>query len=350
MFKIGGNTIMRVAQLYTAKDIRIEEVPTPEIGPHDILVQMKACGICTGDILPWYIEKKAPLVLGHEPAGVVSRVGKEVTKWKVGDRVFAHHHTPCMTCRACEEKRWCICPTWKETSLDPGGMAEYVRVTEPNVSLDTLKLPDSFSFEDGVLIEPTACSVQVAERGNITPNTTVAVIGLGVMGMLNLICAKLWGAKKVIGIDCVPWRLEKALEFGADEVINFKETPAPKRLSDITGGHKADLVVVGPGTQAAMDSAMQMVAKGGLVMFFTPTPPDEHWKVSPYQMYLEDITITTSYSCGPNQTRLAMSLIEDGKIPVNKLITHRFPLSETNKAYELMTKAENSLKAVVLFD
>ena len=130
---------MKVAKLYSFHDIRIEDIPVPEIGPGDALMKTKASGICSGDVMPWYIEKKAPLVLGHEPSGEIVEVGKNVKSFTPGDRVFVHHHAPCLTCRYCRRGDYVQCETWKNTKIIPGGISEYILIPEINLKNDTLK-------------------------------------------------------------------------------------------------------------------------------------------------------------------------------------------------------------------
>ena len=131
---------MQVARLYDFGDIRVEECPRPEVGDGDILIRTRACGICTGDIMPWYLKRKAPLVLGHEPVGVVEQIGAAVRGFKTGDRVFVHHHAPCFQCAACRRGEYVQCPTWRATSIVPGGMAEFFLVSPAN-QRDTLRAP-----------------------------------------------------------------------------------------------------------------------------------------------------------------------------------------------------------------
>ena len=173
---------MQVARLYDYLDVRVEEQPVPTIGPGEALVQMRACGICSGDVVPWYIRKKAPLVFGHEPVGRITAVGDGVRAFRPGDRVFVHHHAPCFHCRACARGEFVQCPTWKQSQIEPGGMAEYFRVPAVNLEGDTLHLPDSVSDADGALIEPLACVVKSLDRAAPIDGASVLIIGLGVMG------------------------------------------------------------------------------------------------------------------------------------------------------------------------
>jgi L-iditol 2-dehydrogenase len=341
---------MKVAKLYSFHDIRIEDVPIPCIGPRDALLKTKACGICSGDVMPWYIEKKAPLVLGHEPAGEIVEVGKDVTSFKAGDRVFTHHHAPCFTCRNCRRGDYVQCETWKNTKIEPGGISEYILIPEINLENDTLDLPDNLSFEDGTFIEPSACVVKALKRAKIRHGDTVLVIGLGVMGQLHVLLARKYGAEKIIGADMVPFRLNKAKKFGADEVIDVSKDDLINTLKDLTDGTMADVVIVGPNSSETMKQGLSAAGAGGKVVLFTPAKPGEQLTINPNDLYFKDINIITSYSCGPTDTADALDIIAEGTIRAEELITHRFPIEETAEAFRLTAEARDSLKSVILFE
>ena len=341
---------MKVAKLYSFHDIRIEDVPVPRIGPRDALLKTKACGICSGDVMPWYIEKKAPLVLGHEPAGEIVEVGKDVTSFKAGDRVFTHHHAPCFTCRNCRRGDYVQCETWKNTKIEPGGISEYILIPEINLENDTLDLPDNLSFEDGTFIEPSACVVKALKRAKIGHGDIVLVIGLGVMGQLHVLLARNFGAEKIIGTDMVPFRLNKAINFGADEVIDVSKDDLINALKDLTDGTMADVVIVGPNSSETMKQGLSAAGAGGKVVLFTPAKPGEQLTINPNDLYFKDINIITSYSCGPTDTADALDIIAEGTIRAEELITHRFPIEETAEAFRLTAEARDSLKSVILFE
>ncbi|MFH1703428.1 MAG: alcohol dehydrogenase catalytic domain-containing protein [Nitrospirota bacterium] len=359
---------MKVAKLYSFNDIRIEDIPVPEIGPGDALIKTKASGICSGDVMPWYIEKKAPLVLGHEPAGEIVELGSSLVRhpssFSVGDRVFTHHHAPCLACRYCRRGDHVQCETWKNTKIVPGGISEYIFIPEINLKNDTLKLPENVSFEDGTLVEPTACVLKGLKR--ITPpflplykgrskegllsDRTVLVIGLGVMGQLNILITKRFGASRIIGVDRVQYRLKKAKEFGADDVIDVSEEILVDSIRKITNNEMADLVVVGPNSAEAMKDGLHCVGAGGTVLFFAPAKPDERLVIDPNYLYFRDINIITSYSCGPAETKEALKLIEEGVVRSEMLVTHRFPIEKTAEAFRLTAEAKDSLKVVIMFE
>lgn len=341
---------MNVAKLYNFYDIRIEDIPIPEIGPRDALMKTKASGICSGDVMPWYIEKKAPLVLGHEPSGEIVDVGKDVTSFKKGDRVFVHHHAPCFTCRQCKRGDYVQCDTWRRTVIMPGGISEYILIPEINLENDTLNLPDTLSYEEGTLIEPVACVIKALKRAKIRHDDIVLIIGLGVMGMLNGIIAKKYGPAKIVGTDRVDFRLHRALELGFDDVIDISQIDSKKELQNITGRESSEIVIVCPNSIDALKEGLSLTGQGGSLVMFTPVKPDELITVNPNELYFKDINIITSYSCGPTDTADALELLEEGTIKAEKIITHRFPIEKTVDAFRLTAEAKDSLKSIIVFD
>lgn len=340
---------MRVAKLYTADDIRVEEIPIPEPGPGEALVRTRACGICTGDIMGWYMRRKAPLVFGHEPTGDVVRVGAGVTNVREGDRVFVHHHAPCGTCRSCRRGEHVHCKTWRKTNLAPGGMAEYFVVPAPNVAADTLRLPDALAYESGTLVEPLACVVKSLRRGGLHTDDTVVVIGAGIMGQLHVVLAVLAGARVIVA-DRVPFRLARARELGAEHVVDVDRTSLTDVVREVTGGAMADLVVVGPGSIEAMEAGLAVAGSASRVVLFTTSTPEGVLPVSPFRLYFDEVSIVPSYSCGPDDTRKALELLDRGRIPVEKLITHRFGLNQVGSAMKAAANVNEALKTVVVFD
>lgn len=344
---------MKAARLYRFNDIRVEDIPVPEMGPGDALIRTKACGICSGDVMPWYIEKKAPLVPGHEPVGEIVELGSSLitdpSSLSLGDRVFVHHHAPCMDCRYCRRGDFVQCETWRNTKIIPGGISEYIVIPGINLKNDTLLLEEGISDEDGTLVEPTACVVKSFGKASPRKGDTVLVIGLGVMGQIHILLAGEFGAGKVIGADMVPFRLNKATEFGADHVIDVSKVDLPEKVKELTEGFMADIVIVGPNSAHAMEQGIQSVSKGGTVVFFTPAKPGERLGIDPNFLYFRDINIVTSYSCGPADTKEALRLITAGIVRAEKLVTHRFPIEKTAEAFALTAQAGDSLKSVIVF-
>lgn len=329
------NHSMRAAVLYDVDDIRIEERSVPEIGPGELLVHTRASGICTGDIMAWYVRRKAPLVLGHEPSGVVSAVGAGVTEFAPGDRVFVHHHAPCFSCEACHRGDYVQCTTWRKSAIDPGGLAEYFRVPRENVR-DTLRLPEHVPFVDGSLVEPLACVVKSIRRSGLLRGQTAYVIGLGVMGLMHALLAQDLGAA-VVGSDFLEERRIHAASFGVRAVHPDEEFAG------------ADVVICGPGSPEALRNAFAAVAPGGTVVMFTPLEPGVPFTFDPNDLYFRDVKLVTSYSCGPNDTREALDAIARGVVTAQRLGATMYPLQEAGAAYAAL-RASRILKPIVTFE
>jgi L-iditol 2-dehydrogenase len=336
---------MRVARLYDFGDIRVEQSPRPQPGPGDILVRVTACGICSGDIMPWYIRRKAPLVLGHEPVGVVVETGHAVHNFRPGDRVFVHHHAPCFDCVACRRGEYVQCAVWRESHIIPGGMAEYFLVSETN-QRDTLKLPHSVRDLDGVLVEPAACVVKSLRRSGLRPDESVLVIGLGIMGMIHVKLARHLGARTIIGADLFEQRAARAAQLGADHGIVVTGDDLADQVRELTRGAMVDVVIVGPGNSRAIGAGIAAAGKAATVVQFTATPPDDEILLRPHDLYFNETRLVPSYSCGPEDTRQALDLVERGVLSSEELVTHQFPLDEITTAYEQAQKPD-SLKVVV---
>ena len=340
---------MKVARLYDASDIRFEEEPLPQVGPGEALVKTKVCGICSGDIMGWYMKKKAPVVFGHEPAGEVVEIGAGVTDFQPGDRVFVHHHAPCFSCRLCQRGEFVQCATWRSSRIIPGGMAEYFLVPRENLAGDTLRLPRDLSFADGSLIEPAACVVKSLRRARLQAGARILIIGLGIMGQLHVALARHAGAEQIMATDFIPYRREKALQLGADIVIDPAAGNIEEMVKEHTNGDMAEVVIVGPGSIEAMELGVCCAARGGSVVLFTTSMPKAVLNVLPYELYFREISIVPSYSCGPNDTREAFRLIRDGIVTADQFITHRFPFVSLHEAYRNAAAAQDSIKTVVEF-
>jgi len=339
---------MQVARLYDFGDIRVEEDARPQVGSDDILVRASACGICSGDIMPWYIRRKAPLVLGHEPVGVVAEAGKAVRDFKAGERVYVHHHAPCFQCPACARGEYVQCATWRATNLKPGGMAEYFLVSAAN-QRDTLKLPDSVDDANGVLVEPAACVIKSLRRSGLKKGESILIIGLGIMGMMHVKLARHMGAGKIVGADLFERRAKRAEALGADHGIVVSGDNLIDQVRDVTEGAMADVVIVGPGSGKAIGTGIAAAGKGATVIQFTATPPEEEMIVRPHDLYFNETRLIPSYSCGPDETRESLRLVEAGVINARELVTHQFPLEQITEAFATAQKPE-ALKVVVTFN
>ncbi|MDY7031548.1 MAG: zinc-dependent dehydrogenase [Thermodesulfobacteriota bacterium] len=338
---------MQVAMYYSNRDIRIEEMQVPEIGPEELLIRVEASGICGSDVMEWYRIHKVPLVLGHEIAGVVEQVGDGIKHFREGDRVSVAHHVPCNTCHYCLSGRHTVCDTLRGTNFDPGGFAQYLRLPSINVDRGVYILPDQVTFEQGTFTEPLACVLRAQERAQIQPGQSVLIIGCGISGLLHLELARALGAGRLMATDRVQYRLDMAEDFGAECTIHADDD-VPSRLREANDGRLADRVIVCTGAEKAIHQALDSIDRGGIVLFFAPTDPGVTIPISIGELFFKnDVTLTTSYAGSPMDYTAALKLIQAGRVRVSDMITHRLSLAETPVGFQLVAQAEDSMKVII---
>lgn len=324
---------MKAAVYYNNHDIRIQEFSVPEINDGEILVKVRASGICGTDVMEWYRIKKAPRILGHEISGEI--VESKSPDYKTGQRVFVSHHVPCNKCKFCLEDNHTACRTLHLGNYDPGGYSEFIRVPKPNVELGTYILPDSMTYEEATMIEPLACAVRAQRIINVKKNHVVFIPGCGVSGLLNIRLAKLQGAR-VIASDVNEYRLNKAKEYGTDE------THYPDNIPDI----KADRIIICTGALPAFKQAFGFADRKAVILLFAI--PDINIEIPTADFWRSEITLTSSYGAAPADLKEAMELIESGKVNVKDMITHTLPLEQIQEGFRIVEEADQSLKVVLI--
>lgn len=323
---------MRVAMYYNNQDVRLQERPTPQINPGEVLIKVLASGICGTDVMQWYRIKKGPRILGHEVAGNI--VESKSGKYKAGQRVFVSHHVPCNKCKYCLAGNHTACDTLHKGNYDPGGYSEFIRVPKINVDSGIYILPENVSYEEATMIEPLACVVRGQRIIKVNESQVVLILGSGVSGLLNIQLAKLKGAK-VIATDINEYRLNKAKEFGADEVIS-----ANQELNI-----KADRVIICTGALQAVEQAFNCIDKKGIVLFFAI--PDKDIKIPTEDFWRNEITLTSSYGTASVDLEESLELIKNRKINVKDMITHRLALEDIQEGFKIVSEAKESLKVVL---
>lgn len=336
---------MLVAVYHRNDDIRLKEIPKPEIGPHEILLKIMACGLCGSDVLEWYRIPKAPTVLGHEATGIIEEVGRKVTAYKQGDRVFVSHHVPCNECKYCLNDYQTACETLHKTNYYPGGFSQYVRVPEINVKNGVYRLPDNMSYEEGTFIEPLGCVVRGQSLASIHDGDTVIIFGSGTSGILHTQLSMVKGARKISVVDINPFRLSLAKQFGADETMIARGRD--ERGEPVNGIKKADKVIICTGAPQASYSAFNCVEKGGTILFFAVPKPDAGILIPINEFWRNEVKIKTSYGAAPRDLEESLRLLSHRKINVVDMITHRLNLQEIGKAFSIVERAKKSLKVIV---
>ncbi|MEE4264566.1 MAG: zinc-dependent dehydrogenase [Desulfobacteraceae bacterium] len=333
---------MKVARWYNNQDIRIEEVPTPVPGPDEMLVKVMACGICGSDIVEWYRLPRAPLVPGHEIGAEVVEVGQAVRNFNPGDRVFIAPKAPCMQCDYCKNGHYPVCTGIKERL--PGGFAEYVLVPNTLVAYGTYRLPDTISYEQSTFIEPLACVVRAQRLAGVKQGQTVMVLGCGMSGLLHIKLAKARNCR-VIATDVNPGRLKLAAMLEADTTIDAAENIAERLTA--ANEKKADVVILSTSAMSAIEQAWKSVDKGGTIVFFAVPGPGRQISIPLNDFWTKEIKVLTSYYCGPPDIIDAIDLIESETVKVDDMITHRLPLGDISRGFQLVLDGKESMKVII---
>lgn len=336
---------MRVARYYNNNDVRLEEMPLPQIGPGEVLVKVLASGICGSDVMEWYRIRKAPLVLGHEIAGEIEAAGEGVDNYLPGDRVFVSHHIPCNTCFYCLKGNHTACETLHTTNYDPGGFAEFIRVPRLNVDRGVFILPPEVSFDQGVFVEPLACVIRGQRIAHLQPGQSVLVLGSGISGLLHIRAARALGAGRIMATDVNAYRMKAAGLSGADRVFSALED-VPARVREVNG-RPADLVIVCTGALPAFRQALKCVDRGGSILCFATTEPDVELPVPLNEFWRNEVTLLPSYGNSPLDALIAIEMLRTRRILVEDMITHRLPLAETGLGFKLVAGAGESIKVVI---
>lgn len=343
--------MMKAAVVHGKDDIRIELVPVPEINEGEILVKVRASGICATDIktlLGQGLPKNLPAILGHEVAGTVERVGPGVRELESGARVAVYPIAVCGECFFCRRGRHNLC--LKEFGLAhgiDGGFAEYVRIPKQIVNIGgVVKLPGDLPYEKAAIAEPLSCCLAAARAVKLEAGDTMLVVGAGPMGLLHL-KAGLWRKAKVIMADLRRDRLEMAARMGAAHCIDAGAEDVVEEVRRLTGGLGADLVVASLGVPEVMVKYLPAVRSGGTFNIFGGPPAGRPVSIDFRWIHYSEVVLTGTFASTPADFRLAVDLICRGEIEVADLISHRFSLDNMLEAVELAKKQE-MIKGVLL--
>jgi L-iditol 2-dehydrogenase len=340
---------MKAAVYHDIGAIRYEDVDTPQIGPKEVLVRLGVCGLCGTDIHKiLHKSVQTPVVLGHEVAGEIVEVGSGVEGFAAGDRVFVAHHVPCFTCRHCLRGHHTLCTQFRATNLDPGGFAEYIRVSERHVRATLLKIPDSMTYAQAAMAEPLATVVHGAKLLRVMHADRVLVMGAGQIGVIWAQLLRNMGADLVIVSDVSAFKLEQARRFGADVTVNVNDENLVEAVQAATGGAGVDVVVIAVGVSSLLADAVRCCAPGGQIMVFAGFDGSPQVSIDASRFFNSEISIVGSYSSMPTEYAPSLAMIAKGQIRVDDMITHRFPLSRLQEAVNVATDpAARSLKVIL---
>lgn len=339
---------MKAAFVAGTARVGIRDDDDPRPGSGDVLVEMRACGICGSDVEKVFGSYGQPSRrLGHEPAGIVKEIGEDVREIRAGDRVFAHHHVPCYSCHYCSHGNETMCPKYYETNLVPCGLAEKFVVPEWNVRRGgLLKLPDSVSFEEASLIEPLACCTRSWNKLPHQHGDSVAVYGIGSTGMMHTMLAIEYGFENIFCLDVNQFRLDFAQKLPITGAMHAQD---PQRKEKIMSRTKigVDVAIVSTGSLAALKDAISMLRRGGTLMMFGVPSAGDSLDIDMSDIYSREITISTSYAASDKDTKAALDMINNKTIPVRQMITHRYELQNSHEAFEHAHSGRDAMKIII---
>jgi len=344
---------MKAAVYHGVNDVRLEEVPVPEIGPGEILVRVHTCGICGTDLKKIATgSHSAPRIFGHETSGVVAATGAGVSKYRRNDRVVVFHHIPCGNCYYCRHKTFAQCATYKKVGctagFEPsgGGFAEFVRVMDWIVERGTIRIPDEVSFEQASFVEPVNTCLKGIERLRLEPGETVLVVGQGPIGLMLAVMAKRAGAQ-VITSDLYPARLTISKSYGLEHTIDAGHADVGEVIRQRTDRRGADAVILAVGGTSLIRPAIDATRAGGRVLLFAQTARGEV-QIDPAAVCVDEKTLLGSYSASVDLQKESVDFVMNREMDLERLISHRFPLEDSVEALKRAAHPQpDSMKIVI---
>ena len=345
---------MRAAVYRGDKQVFVEEIATPQLGPGEILIRVESCGICHTDLKKIeYGLLAPPRIYGHETAGVVAAVGGDVTKYKIDDAVIAFHHIPCGKCFYCERNLYAQCPVYKKVGITAGfepaggGFAQYVRVMDWIVERGVEKIPAGVSFDTACFVEPVNTCLKAVELAASRPGDLAVVIGQGPIGMIFTMILKHKGVRTV-ATDTMDRRRELSKKFGAIDCFDPRDTDVKAQVSALTGGRGADLVFVATSAPGVVEQAVACSRPGAKICLFAQTSDKERIEVSGASICVGERVLFGAYSASVDLQHESATLVFSGVLPVHELVSHRVSLDGIMQGFDMaLHPGAKSLKIVV---
>jgi L-iditol 2-dehydrogenase len=345
------NHQMTAAVLYGKEDVQIETVDVPEIGRGDVLVRVRAALTCGTDVKVFRRGYHArmivpPALFGHELGGDIVAMGKDVRGFKMGQRVVAANSAPCGTCFYCQHNQENLC---QDLLFNNGAYAEYIRIPERIVRRNMYEVPDHVSYQDAALVEPLACVLRGLEESGVRPGDTVAVIGLGPIGMMFVRLAKAVCNARVIAIGRRPQQLQRASRMGADEtVLNCDGADVVGPVHEMTGGRGADVVIEAVGLPEVWQLAIKLLRRGGVVNFFGGCPDGTNLSLDTNLLHYSELTCKASFHHTPALIRKALDLVSRGYVGAKDFVNHSEPLTNLLQVMQHLMSHNGHLKTAII--
>lgn len=346
--------MMQAAVLYGKEDIRLEAVPIPKIGPGEVLVRVRTALTCGTDVKVFRRGYHArmivpPALFGHEMAGDVVAVGEKVTKFKVGQRVVAANSAPCGHCFYCKRKLENLC---EDLLFNNGAYAEYIRVPERIVEKNTHEIPAHLRYQDAALVEPLACVLRGLEESGLRPGDTLAVMGLGPIGVMFVRLAKAIFGARVIAIARRRLQVDRAIGLGADEGIIMgdiaDDAALVRQIHGRTEGRGADVVIEAVGHPQAWEAAIKLVRRGGTVNFFGGCPSGTGVNLDTQLLHYSEVTCKASFHHTPALIQRSLEIVSQGDVTADHLVNREEPLSNLLQVMQDLMSRNGHLKTAII--
>ena len=341
---------MKAAVLHGAHDLRVEQVPVPAIGPQDVLVRVRACGVCASDV--HYYETgaigryvvNAPMIVGHEAAGEVVAVGEQVSSPQPGARVAIEPGVTCGRCRYCKSGRYNLCPDVVFYATPPvhGALAEYAVIRADFAH----PIPDAVSYEQAALVEPISVGIHAARLTDVQPGKTALVLGAGPIGLLAAVAARHAGAEQVVISDIYPKRLETAERLGVTAAVDVRTDDLAVVVDRLTGGEGADALLDTSGNRSVLESAPNLMRRGGAIAVIG-LPEDDAVTYRMNTVVDKELAIRGVFRYA-NTYPTGVRLVASGKYPVETVITHSLPLDAAKEAFDVaLHQKDRAIKVTI---
>jgi len=330
--------------------VAVDDISVPFMGDHDVLVQMRACGLCGSDLEKVYGDYgMSSGKLGHEPTGNIIKMGKSIKGYCIGDRVFVHHHVSCHACHYCWHGDFTMCDMYQKSNIEPCGLSEQFLVHDSNITRGGLvKLPKDVTFDEASLIEPLACCIRGLTKCNLQKGDDIAILGAGPAGLMHVILAKLTGVGRIVVFDINQFRLDFAKEnFDIDTYNVAGEKDIIKKMKDSTEGRGADTTIVATGNSKAILQSFDLTRKGGNILLFGVPTEGTMVLCDISKVYSNELSIIPSYASSEIEINQAIRLISSKRINLGSLITHRFDITNASEGIECAHKAKDAIKVII---
>lgn len=340
--------------MLTAKVINsrvvVEEHNPPVCNENEVVVRMHSCGLCGSDLEKVYGSYSMQSHrIGHEPAGEIIKVGRKVTGFSIGDRVFVHHHVSCYSCAYCLHGDYTMCDMYQKSNLEPCGLSEEFLVPEWNISRGgLLRLPDNISYDQAALVEPLGCCIRAFNKIAIKRGDNIAIIGAGPTGIMHLMLAERAGASQIFIVDINDFRLEFAHSYERTFAFNPRQpTDIVGRIKELSSGIGVDSTIIATSNPEALALALKINRKGGKILMFGVPPNDFIANLKLSFLYSNELTLCSSYGCSEIETNHALTLISENTVDIRPLITHRFDITKAAEAFRCAHDANSAMKVII---